>query len=93
MELNVTIHVVSPTMQKNLPPFRDVIAQAFKWGTLQPKWEPYTHQMLKMFYCQVWDLVNKNPAYILSLFCVVFDWVCLGLFTGSHGNEYCQTVA
>jgi len=39
-ELNVTIHVVSPTMQKILPLFWDVIAQAFKWGTLQPKWEP-----------------------------------------------------
>jgi len=92
-ELNVTVHVVSPTTQKILPPFRDVIAQAFKWGTPQPKREPYTHQMLKTFYRQVHDLVQKNPAYLLSLFAAVFDWVRLGLFTGSRGNEYCQTVA
>jgi len=79
-ELNVTVHVVSPTTQKILPPFRDVIAQAFKWGTPQPKREPYTHQMLKTFYQQVHNLVQKNPLICspcLWQYLTGCTWACL----------------
>jgi len=36
-KLGVTIHIVCPQTQKILPPFRDPIAQAFKWGSPEAK--------------------------------------------------------
>jgi len=35
----------------------------------------------------------QEPSLHAFSFFAVFDWVCLGLFTGSCGNEYCQNVA
>jgi len=67
-------------MQKILPPFRNVIAQAFKLGTPQPKREPYTHQMLKTFYQQVHNLVQKNPLICspcLWQYLTGCIWACL----------------
>jgi len=90
-ELGVTVHIVCPNTQKILPPFRDPIAQAFKWGSPQAKREPYTHQMLRTFYTQARDRVRQNPSQHLSRFVAVFDWIRLSLFMGSRGSEYCQT--
>jgi len=36
---------------------------------------------------------SVGPTEQLSRFLAVFDWIRLGLFTGSHGAEYCQTMA
>jgi len=92
-ELGLTIPIVCPTSQKILPPFRDPIAQAFKWGSPQDKREPYTHQMLHTFHHQARDMVRQDPAHHLSCFVAVFDWIRLSLFTGSRGSKYCQTGA
>jgi len=35
----------------------------------------------------------QEPSLHAISFFAVFDWVRLGLFTGSRGNEYCQTMA
>jgi len=93
MELGVTVHIVCPQTQKILPPFWDPIAQAFKWGSLQAKQELYMHQMLHTFYTQAQDMVCQTPSQHLSQFVAVFDWICLSLFMGSQGSEYCQTSA
>jgi len=89
-ELGLTIPIVCPTSQKILPPFHDPIVQAFKWGSPQDKWEPYTHQMLCMFHHQAQDMVCHDLTHHLSCFVAVFDWICLSLFTGSRGSKYCQ---
>jgi len=73
MELGVTVHIVCPQTQKILPPFRDPIAQAFKWGSPQAKRKPYTHQMLHTFYTQAHDMVCQTPSEHLSRFVAVFD--------------------
>jgi len=92
-ELHLDVPVVCPITQKIIQPFRDTIAQALKWGMPQPKREPYTHQMLTTFYSQARALVRSDPQHNLSCFLAVFDWIRLGLFTGSRGAEYCQTTA
>jgi len=92
-KLHLDMPMVCPTMQKIIPPFCDTIAQAFKWGMPQPKHEPYTHQMIAMFYHQAWALLKSDLQNNLSRFLAVFDWICLSLFMGSHSTEYCQTMA
>jgi len=89
-KLGLTIPIICPTSQKFLPPFCDPIVQAFKWGSPQDKWEPYTHQMLCTFHHQAQDMVHQDMTNHLSCFVVVFNWICLSLFTGSRGSEYCQ---
>jgi len=66
MELGVTIHIVCPQTQNIFPPFRNPITQAFKWGSLQAKREPYMHQMLHTFYTQAHDMVHQTPSQHLS---------------------------
>jgi len=90
-KLHLDMPVVCPTTQKIVQPFRDTIAQAFKWGMPQPKQEPYTHQMIVTFYHQAKTLIQSDPQNNLSHFLVVFNWIRLGLFTGSRGAKYCQT--
>jgi len=46
--------------------------------------------MLEMFGAQARTLLWQNSQHQLSHFLAVFDWVCLGLFTGSCGIKYCQ---
>jgi len=92
-ELHLDVPMVCPTTQKIVQPFCNSIAQAFKWGTPQPKCKPYTHQMIATFYCQACALIKTDPWNNLTCFLAVFDWIHLGLFTGSHGIEYCQAIA
>jgi len=47
--------------------------------------------MLETFGVWVQTLLHQNLNNHLSCFIAVFDWVCLGLFTGSCNIEYCQT--
>jgi len=91
--LHLDVPVVCPVTQKILQLYRDVIAQALKWGMPLPKREPYTHEMLETFYRQARALVVSDPSQHLSCFLAVFGWIRLGLFTGSRGSEYCQTTA
>jgi len=49
--------------------------------------------MITTFYCQAWALIKSDLQNNLSCFLVVFNWIHLGLFTGSCGAEYCQTMA
>jgi len=90
--LHLDVPVVCPMMQKIIQPFCDTIAQVFKWGMPQPKHEPYTHQMITTFYCQARTLIKSDPQKNLFHFLAVFDWIRLGLFMGSHGTKYCQTM-
>jgi len=70
-----------------------MIMQSLKWGTPLPKCKPYTHQMLKTFCIQAWALIKQDPLQHCLRFLTIFDWIHLGLFTGSRGMEYCQTAA
>jgi len=91
-ELRVDVPIVNPMTQKIVQPFHNSITQALKWGMPKPKQELYTHQMLETFGTQAWTLLQQNSQNQLSRFLAVFDWVHLGLFTGSRGIEYCQTL-
>jgi len=46
--------------------------------------------MLHTFYTQACNMVCQTLTQHLSRFVAVFDWICLSLFTGSWGSEYCQ---
>jgi len=90
-ELGIQVTVICPTTNKILPPFWDTITQSLKWGTPLPKCEPYMHQMLETFCVQARALIKQDPLQHCLRFLAIFDWICLGLFTGSRGNKYCQT--
>lgn len=79
---------------KGLHPFiGDTIAQRKQWKQPRAKREPYTQNMYITLHDQIKAAVVQHTAHLYYKKAVVYDWVRLGLFTGSRGNEYAQTVA
>jgi len=89
--MGIQVSVICPTTNKILPLFCNMITQSIKWGTPLPKREPYMQQMLETFCIQVRALIKQDPLQHCLQFLAIFNWICLSLFTGSRGNEYCQT--
>ena len=74
------------------PYLHDKIAQRLTWSKPTPQKEPFTYRMLAVHAST--HLASKSTASahsFLSLHHVVWDWLRLGVFTGSRVAEYAQT--
>ena len=65
----------------------DIIALRRTWYQPRPKRQPITHDMLK----KMRETVARSDPNGLDA--VVFDWLRLGVFTGSRAAEYMQGTA
>jgi hypothetical protein len=73
------------------PYLQELISQRSHWAQPKPRKEPYTYRMLAT---QARFLVNLQLPLITSFLqkeYVVWDWLRLGVFTGSRLSEYAQS--
>jgi hypothetical protein len=73
--------------------FADILQSRAKWAQPYPKRLPYTYAMFSALNRLVRSALSSSKASHLDLLTTVFDWVRLGIFTGSRAGEYAQTVA
>ena len=88
----VSVSVLADGMTHLLPVFHDLISHVRKWQCPKKRREPYTTAMFDAVDSHVQSQCQRNPKWFLSWVAAVNDWVHLGFFTGSRGNEYCQTL-
>jgi hypothetical protein len=75
------------------PILHDIITQRRKWQQPMQKRQPYTRAMFTTFHRMVQTATNgRNDRHLDRLACI-FNWLCLGVFTGSRACEYAQTAA
>jgi len=73
--------------------FAAILRFRAKWAVPHPKCLPYTHAMFQALASLVKaQLVTSKSAH-LDLLHIVFDWMRLGVFTGSRSGECAQTTA
>ena len=72
---------------------KDLIDQRSNWQQPRAKREPYTFLMFQALADFIEKETASNPAACLDLFAAVYDWVRLGIFTGSRVGEYAQSTA
>lgn len=71
------------------PYLRSLIEEREKWRQPSDKKEPYTGEMLDWLYRSI--LSSHNLAKeVLEMKAAVYDWLRLGIFTGSRVSEYAQ---
>lgn len=71
------------------PYLRSLIEEREKWRQPSEKKEPYTGEMLEWLYSSL--LSSNNLAKeVLEMKAAVYDWLRLGIFTGSRVSEYAQ---
>ncbi|GKZ00904.1 hypothetical protein MPSEU_001042100 [Mayamaea pseudoterrestris] len=75
------------------PVLADILASRRKWQQAREKREPYTHEMFSYLFSKLKQQTSKDVRHALDIDAAVFDWTCLGAFTGSRANEYAQTTA
>ena len=88
----VSVSVLADGTTHLLPVFHDLISHVRKWQCPKKRREPYTTAMFDAVDSHVQSQCQHNPTWFLSRVAAVNDWVHLGCFTGSRGNEYCQTL-
>ena len=93
--LRMEIPLRQPTGKstKLLPIFGDTIALSQKWSQPKPKREAFTWEIFLALQEMVREACQDDLTCFLDLIPTVFDWLCLGVFTGSRAGEYAQTVA
>ena len=91
--LGIPVTGKSPHTDKLLPHIADVIHHAQRWQRPRPRRNGYTEYMYCALFKRVTSLTASDSLAVGHVEAVVFDWVRLGIFTGSRGNEYCQTIA
>ena len=62
-----------------------------KWFRPSDRREPITHDMFANLATRVRLLLDASPASHILFLPTVYDWLCLGIFTGSRAGEYAQT--
>jgi hypothetical protein len=91
VQFRVVVSVLQPGTEHLLPVFHDLISHVRKWQRPKDKRQPYTLEMFEALDQHVRLQCQVNSLWFLSRTAAVNDWVHLGCFTGSRGNEYCQT--
>jgi hypothetical protein len=69
----------------------DILAQQHNWSKPKQKKEPFTHDLLGALHAHVAYLKSLDPSTFLDATAAVFDWLALGLHTGSRLGEYGQS--
>ena len=93
VDCSFTIYDETGPTKKLLPGLDDIIKTRKKWQQPQEKREPFTLRMFQVMFQILQLLCVADPKAALGLFASVFDWVCLGIFTGCRACEYAQTIA
>jgi hypothetical protein len=73
------------------PYLNEQIAQRSTWTKPKPRKEPFTYRMLAV---HAKHLLSPHPdplTVFIGLSYVVWDWLRLGVFTGSRVSEYAQS--
>jgi hypothetical protein len=70
----------------------DTIATRQKWQQPMEKREGYTWDMFVTFKKMVTELTHMEGHHFLDMEPAIYDWIRLGVFTGSRAGEYAQTV-
>lgn len=91
--VGIFVPITSASTGKLLPQFEEFVSLIRRWQQPRKKREPYTEQMFIALYTLVRQRQGAYRYSFLDHFAAVFDWVRLGIFTGSRGIEYCQTTA
>jgi len=75
-----------------LPWLGDIIHARQQRQQPLPKRLPYTYRMFQALHTFIQSLMASNCSAWLDRDAAVFDWSCLGIFTGSRSGECAQTV-
>jgi hypothetical protein len=73
------------------PYLNEQIAQRSTWTKPTPRKEPFTYRMLAVHAQQLLSSHSDPRRIYFSLSYVVWDWMRLGVFTGSRVSEYAQS--
>jgi hypothetical protein len=73
------------------PYLQEQISQRAAWTTPKPRKEPFTYLMLAIHAKTVLKCASDPYSLFLSLPYAVYDWLRLGVFTGSRLSEYAQS--
>lgn len=93
------IYGIAPPLYENsntsatprLVPFiAEIVRQRSTWREPSKKKEPYTGDMLDALGRNINGATARDASTVLDKEAAVFDWVRLGVFTGSRLSEYAQ---
>jgi hypothetical protein len=90
----LTIYDLSTLTQKKAylhPYLHELISQRSAWIQPKPRKEPYTYRMLATQARFLANLALPSMLAFLGKEYVVWDWLRLGVFTGSRLSEYAQS--
>ena len=73
--------------------FADILRSRAKWAVPHPKRLPCMHAMFQALASLVKAQLASSKSAHLDLLHTVFDWIRLGVFTGSHSGKCAQTTA
>jgi len=76
-----------------LPWLGDIVHAHQQWQQPLPKRLPYTYRMFRALNTFIQSLMASDCSGWLDRDAAVFDWCCIGIFTGSRLDECAQTVA
>ena len=78
---------------KLMPMIAESLRQRVAWKTPRPRKEPFTMAMIEALRQWLHDhsLRNSIQVTFLTSEYTVYDWICLGCFTGSRISEYGQS--
>jgi hypothetical protein len=82
-----TLHQARPALH---PYLRGQLTQRANWKKPKAKIEPFTSPMFESLYAEIQASLDPAGMFISKLH-AVFDWICLGLFTGSRLGECGQS--
>ena len=71
--------------------FADILRSRAKWTVPHPKRLPYTHAMFQALAILVKEDMALSKSAHQDLLHSVFDWIRLGVFTGSRSGDCAQT--
>ena len=78
---------------KLLDIFADIFSLSQKWREPKAKREAFTWKIFEALQEMVREETEEDITCFLDLVATVFDWLCLGCFTGCRPGEYAQTEA
>ena len=76
-----------------VPQISQILALRKKWQQPKEKREPYTLKLFQALAHAIDTQCKTDITAPLTLYAAVFDWIRLGIFTGSRIGEYAQSIA
>ena len=90
VELDIEVPIYQPLQYKGIhPAFKEILRQRRSWYQPNHKKEPFTHEMLAHLHKQTRSTAFHSKS--LHMDTAIFDWMCLGSFTGSRLSKYGQS--